>query len=428
MKSAQSEHISIGTFKFHRAWIILIGCCFLQAGALGAILISQGVFYVPVCDELGFARSQFSLWVTAYNIATIFCLPIAGKIIQKYSIRVVMTICTLAVVAASAFMGTYTELWQFILSGAIYGSFGACVFMLPYSSMISEWFSKRAGLAMGIASCVAALAAAGFAPFFQSIITQYGWRMAYFVQAGIVAVLVLPWTLFVFRLRPSDVGIHAYGYGTEVPAHMGIDKTKSDGEAVFDDMTTGVPYKKALRTGSFIMLFIAMGIAALVGSGYDAHMPGLGISFGLATSSAALLVSSLQLGSFFMKLVVGVLNDKIGVKLTVYIQFIVIVIAIIGIILFREPWLLFAFVFIFGIQDSLVAISAPLLVRQVFGGKDFVQLNAWIRVGMGVFGAFASVFVGMSYDITGGFVPALAGGIILCAVGLLCVVLAYGFR
>ena len=42
--------------KIHRAWIILIGCCFLQAGGTGAILLSAGVFYVPICNELGFAR------------------------------------------------------------------------------------------------------------------------------------------------------------------------------------------------------------------------------------------------------------------------------------------------------------------------------------------------------------------------------------
>ncbi len=413
--------------RIHYAWIILIGCCSLQAGALGAILISQGVFYVPVCDNLGFARSEFSLWVTAYNIATIFCLPIAGKLIEKYSIRVVMTVSTIAIVLASAAMGTYTEMWQFILSGVIFGSFGSCVFMLPYSSMITEWFSKRAGLAMGIASCVAALAAAAFAPLFQWIIDIQGWRTAYFVQAAIVAILVLPWTLFVFRLRPADLGMHAYGYGDEIPKHMGAQRDNVE-TPVFDDMTTGVPYKQALKTGSFIFLFIAMGLSALIGSGYDAHMPGLGISFGMIPASAALLVSSLQLGSFFMKIVVGLLNDKVGVKLTVYFQFIMIIIAIIGIIAFSNSWLLFVFVFIFGIQDSLVAISAPLLIRQIFGGKDFVQLNAWIRVGMGIFGAFASVFVGMSFDITGSFVPALIGGILLCVVGLFCSFLAYFYR
>ena len=67
-------------------------------------------------------------------------------------------------------------------------------------------------------------------------------------------------------------------------------------------------------------------------------------------------------------------------------------------------------------------------MRQIFGGKDFVQLNAWIRVGMGIFGAFASVFVGLSFDMTGSFIPALIGGIALCFIGLLFSYLAYLYR
>ena len=33
--------------RFHYAWLILIGCCFMQAGGLGAVLDAAGVFFVP---------------------------------------------------------------------------------------------------------------------------------------------------------------------------------------------------------------------------------------------------------------------------------------------------------------------------------------------------------------------------------------------
>ena len=40
-----------GEKRFHYAWLILIGCCFMQAGGLGAILDAAGVFFVPVCER-----------------------------------------------------------------------------------------------------------------------------------------------------------------------------------------------------------------------------------------------------------------------------------------------------------------------------------------------------------------------------------------
>lgn len=58
--------------SIHYAWIVMIGCCFLQAGALGAIMNSGGIFFVPICEDLGFDRGALALYLTFYFIATTF--------------------------------------------------------------------------------------------------------------------------------------------------------------------------------------------------------------------------------------------------------------------------------------------------------------------------------------------------------------------
>ena len=55
----------------------------MQAGGLGAVLDAAGVFFVPVCDDLGFTRSELSLYLTFYFIATVFAMPLVGKWITK---------------------------------------------------------------------------------------------------------------------------------------------------------------------------------------------------------------------------------------------------------------------------------------------------------------------------------------------------------
>ena len=50
----------------HYAWWVMIGCFFLQAGALGAIMNAGGIFIVPVCNELGFDRGALALYLTFY--------------------------------------------------------------------------------------------------------------------------------------------------------------------------------------------------------------------------------------------------------------------------------------------------------------------------------------------------------------------------
>ena len=73
--------------RFHYAWLILIGCCFMQAGGLGAVLDAAGVFFVPVCDSLGFSRSEISLYLTFYFIATVFAMPLVGRWITRFNIN-----------------------------------------------------------------------------------------------------------------------------------------------------------------------------------------------------------------------------------------------------------------------------------------------------------------------------------------------------
>lgn len=404
--------------KIHRAWLILIGCCFLQAGGVGAVMVSQGVFYVPVCEDLGFARAEFSLWSSVHSLAGIVFLPIFGKIYAKYNFRVVLTVCVLAVGFAAILMGTYTEMWQFIISGVVYGTFGMGVWLLPYTTLISEWFDKRTGFAMSLPGCASAFAGAVFSPLFTWIISNYGWRTGYFVQGAIVLVFILPWALFVFRLRPRDVGLRPYGAsGPERSQEEVAEATKPNTARVIGK----------LLSPAFLCLFLFIGVSSMLGSGYDSHLPGIGMSYGMSAATAALLVSTLQVGSFVAKLVTGVANDYIGVKKTTYIEIVVIALSLIGIIASQGTNVIFVAVFFFGTQDILGGISAPLILRDIFGKEDYVQLNGWMRSSFSLFGAFAVPAVGLAYDLTGMYTLALVGGIVCSAAALLLVFLAYKF-
>ena len=50
--------------KFHYAWIILAGCCILQGASLGLVNNCAGVFFSPVCEDLGFEMGQLTFYRT----------------------------------------------------------------------------------------------------------------------------------------------------------------------------------------------------------------------------------------------------------------------------------------------------------------------------------------------------------------------------
>ena len=47
--------------RLHYAWFILAGCCILQGATLGLIDNCAGVFYSPICKELGFELGKLTM-------------------------------------------------------------------------------------------------------------------------------------------------------------------------------------------------------------------------------------------------------------------------------------------------------------------------------------------------------------------------------
>ena len=411
MLTNQGSYVTIGSFKLHKAWIILIGCCFLQAATLAPIMGCQGNFIVPICDELGCGRSEISVFNTAYWLSMIPALPVAGRILAKYDTRKVMTVSTLAVALAAGAMGFYTAPWRWICSGIVFCTFGCCAVPSPLVSLIGNWFHKRTGVAMGIATAVSALAIVVLSPFLQGCISQFGWRNAYFVEALIVVVFALPWTIFVFRDEPAQWDAEAYGLDDQANAEL-QERTGLDFHG-----QPGVPLARALRSVPFVMLFLFAGIAAMIGSGFDSHLPGYANSLGLSAEFGAYLVSALAFGSFCEKLIMGWVNDRFGVWAGVTTEFVMVCVGVAGLLALRDPTLLLVFTFLFGVQDSFTNVSLPLLVRKVFGSRDYTQIFSWTRMGAGIFGSFAAVLVGLSYDVTGSYTPAFLGAFVAVLLG-----------
>lgn len=406
--------------KVHKAWLMLIGCCFLQSGTVSIVLGCCGLFFVPICNELGFARSEIASYQSFYWVALILTMPLAGKVLSKFNIRIVTCVSAVMVALAAGLMSTYQYVWQWICSGLIFGSFGCCVFHLPLVTLINNWFDDRVGIAMGIATALSAVAIMFFSPFFQGVIASYGWRMAYIVEAVVILLFTIPWCAFVFVRSPQDIGATPYRIADSGKGKIG----KGNAEA----SVSGVPAKQALKSIPFVCVFIFAGIAAWIGSGFDSNMPGYIDSIGMDAKFGALVVSAVSFGSFCEKLLMGYINDKFGVWVTVACEIILVCAGIVGLLFLRQPQMILVAAALFGVQDSFSSVSLPLVIRALFGNLDYTQIYSWARVGAGVFGVFAAITVAAAYDITGSYVPAFVAAMILCAVIVVILAIANKYK
>ena len=404
----EKSYLKIGSLRIHRAWIMLVACCFLATGYLGMLFGPNGNFYVAIAADTGFARSQLSVWQQVHFLTMAATMPLWGWLYDRVNIRVLLSVSCLGVILGAFLMGTYTEAWQWSISGLLHGAIGGGLMYMPQAILIGNWFQKRRGVALGISTAAASLAITGISPLFVSIIEAIGWRSAYTVQAIMIAILILPWTLFVIHLRPSDIGALPYGYEPEAEAEADAKK-----QAL---LLTGVPFRRALLSIPFLMLFIFAGVATLIGSGFDAHIPGFAVSMGYSPMFGALMVSALYAGSCIEKLVMGWVNDKIGVQRTVFIELLIVAVGMVMLVVCKSEWALLVASFLFGVQDSFASVSLPLLIRAFFGAKDYSRLFAWANMGSGIIGSFGSILVGLSFDLTASYLPAFYIGIAACPI------------
>ena len=79
----------------------------------------------------------------------------------------------------------------------------------------------------------------------------------------------------------------------------------------------------------------------------------------------------------------------------------------------RQTWALYVGAFLLGVQNSVVTVSEPMLVRYFFGERSYAQVYSYIRVAAGLLGSVGMPIVGFIYDVTGGYEMAFIVGAII---------------
>lgn len=371
---------------------------------------SAGIFYTPVTEDLGIGLGPLAMYVTVYFFVTTFTYPFVARILPKYNINVVLSLAVLIVCVAMGLMSTYTNVWQWYFSGALYGVGGAFIFVVAATVLIENWFDKKRGLVLGITQCCSGIGGAIFPIVGTLLINSVGWRSAYLILAIVAAVLVLPWTIFVFKFKPEDIGLKAYGYVE--------DKSDKNNDIEYP----GVPAKKALITVAFWAIFLYGGVEALM-SGYNTHLPGFAVAIGLGNVFGSELLSIAQIGYIVMTIFMGWLTDKIGVVIPTFITLLITALSLLGFAMCTTEIPLMTCAFFFGMNSVIITITVARLLEFIFGRREYTKILSYTRMS-GCIAAFGSSAIGFVYDATGRFDISFYAGVAIIAICALLVVIA----
>lgn len=401
-----------------RPWLVFAGCCVLSFVGFGFIVNTMGLYYTPLCDDLGVSRAQIAL---ASSIMMITALPttlLSGTVMKHVDSRILISICVAACALLFFAQSFFGQLWQFYMSFALLGIAYVVPIAMAPSVLLANWFEDKLGLAMGIALGVSGLGGMVFNPVVSFWITNFGWRASYRITAVVLAVCILPFALFAFKFRPDKAkGEYAYGHVA--------DSENNDEEDERD--LPGLSFKQAIKTRSFVLL-IVMAVLLQCVAALVQHVSGMEVSRGLTLEQGSLVVSGIMLGAAVGKSTIGIMLDHVRVEIVVALY------ALLGLggwglmALAHVPTTAAVAGFLAGVGQGLVLVALPWMIRQFFGLKDYATILGVISVGGSLASAVSNTVHGTVFDMAGSYTPSLIANVAFYIVAALCAIAAYKLR
>lgn len=385
--------------RIHYAFVIVFCCCLMMGVNVGLSFSCAGIFYKPLTSDLGLSVGAFGLYMTCMYVASSLMLPFAGRLLQKYSARLLFTLASILNGVSLAAMGMMSRLWEFYVVGSLLGVSIAFLLYMSYPTLINRWFHTRMGLMIGICCAASGLGGIIFNPIGAYVIGEYGWRWGYYMFGAIVLVGVTPLLAWLLRDTPEDMGLQKFGYDS--------------GERVKTaEVDRGVSYSQAVKMPAFyailLFAFIMMGCSTL-----NLFIPSFTESAGHDLNQAAMAASASMVGVTLGKLLLGYINDrncKIGVILCTLGGAAGILMLVVG---SSAMWMILGGSFFFGWCYAGVTVQTAMLTRTVMGSREYARIYAVISISLSAGGAFASGGWGLLSDALGYPAAFLTGAALL---------------
>lgn len=403
--------------KIHFAWWVLVGLAITVGLGKAALNNTAGLFLTPVSNDIGVGIGTLTLYLSISSIATMFFLPIGGKLMAKHDSRVILTAGIILQGGAFAIFGLLNHVWGWYIFAIPFAVGAVLINIIAGPVLIDRWFKKRKGLALGILSAIGGLMGAFIQPVVGNLIVSLGWRGSYIAVGLGVILITIPAIIFLLRKNPAEKKLKPYGED-EV---TNDDAKNNSGQT----NTSGIESKVAKKSLAFIALGIFFFVITAVAS-FVQHIPTYLISQGYDISFSGNIMSATMIGLFIGSLLFGFLADKIGAKNTALLAMLLGIIGTISLILFPNIlFMLVLAVMMFGFIMSAIGTVGPALTSALFGSRDYSQIYATASVGMAVAGIITLPAYGYIFDFTGSYTGALYAILVMLIINIVCIIVAF---
>jgi MFS family permease len=380
-------------------WVMLASFVGMVFGTAAILVFSLGVFIQPLQQEFGWTRAQISVAAAIIVWVSVLTQPIQGILIDRYGVRrVVLPSIPIFSVPLALLYFLPANIFVFYVAWIVITFCGLALWNGSYNKVMAAWFDRKLGLAVGIVSAGQGAGAALVPALSQSLISHFGWRLAYVGLAAITLVVTLIFNLLFLRDKPADKGLQPDG---DRGPHVAASGTPA--------IASGYSFRQSVRLKSFWIIATAFFLLGTMSTALVTHQVPMLIDGGLQPARAALVASAFGVSLIVGRLVAGVLLDWIFAP---YVMVATLLGPIAGLLMYArgstgDEAFLWSALIGFGVGAEFDVLGY--LIPRYFGRQAFGKLYGVLLAAFQFGGGIGAAILGVIRTTHGNYTPGLWG-------------------
>ncbi|GAB3311887.1 MFS transporter [Haliea atlantica] len=396
---------------FYGWWLVLV-CLLIQGSVTGVSIYSYSIFAGEVESAFSASRAVVMLGMTGQSIMIALASPVLGHFLDRTPVKWIIIVTAQIMGLGFLMISLIPSVWGFVVAYGTFVSLGlASMGMLSSSVLLSRWFHRYRGLAIGLAALGTQLGGLTIPPLLAHLVDTFDWRITARLTGLSIAVvipLIAYWTIVD---RPSIRGLHPDG-----------DRKPLDAGPLREGVTApqGPWGKQILLSRNFWIASLGVAVLSATLTTVLANLSLLATDLGSSREQAAWLISLFAAVGLVFSPIIGRLCDLLDTRWVLAGMLLLGMAAALSYSLAQDYSGLV-------LATGIVAINAggltPLwsaLIGDLFELRLYARVMGAMALFTGATGSLAPVAAGWIFDATGNYHNMFSALIVLICIPLLC--------
>lgn len=390
-----NQRVKSGIFY---GWIIVAAGVGINC-ALEGTRYYFGVFFKSLETEFGLSRAATSSVYSAFMVLSVVFALIGGWALDKYGPRRVVSVMAVAGALGLILTGRTTAFWQLFITYALLMSIGTGATYPVIMAVVSRWFKKRRGFALGIAGTGGSLGSIVLAPLATFFITSYSWRTSYMALGAITLVVGLLLATLL-RRDPSQIGLGLDGVSIDAVTR----------ESARTSAATDFTLPQAMKTANYWLVLVAWLFLNMCVSMVFTHVVPYATDAGIDQMRAATILSIMGFFGIASRLLTGRVSDSIGRKIPGITWALLQGVALVWLVWAHSLGMLYAFAVVYGLAWGGLGNTVAATVADLFAGRNIGVIMGTYEMAFAAGGAIGPALGGIIFDATSSYEVAFLTG------------------